>query len=431
MHRIIRQFIGFFTIVLSFSLSANTSDAASRLQDYGEELVIVIDPGHGGENEGTIENGFLEKEMTLKTAIALYDELTEYDNVTVYLTRTEDSELSLADRAAYASSVNADFLFSIHYNASVSHRLYGTEVWVSCETPYHAYGYQFGMKQMETMRDRGLFLRGVKTKFNDRGTDYYGILRESAALAVPAVIIEHCHVDNDRESSLCDGDDELIAFGRADATSIAQYFGLKSESLGVDYSGTDLVEAYPMSLMSAATDHDTDPDECSVSILSSDVTTGELSLSVTAFDADEMLLYYDYSLDGGATYSDLFDWPGSDIFTGLYDESFTLDLTVPSGISPEIIVRAYNKFDGFVESPILHTGLIYDYGHEEESLIEETSTAETSLLPDADELPAGSPARERTVSIGGLKITFRGLIISWCVAVGVVLLLLLINLRRK
>ena len=129
--------------------------ADGRIQETQDVITIVIDPGHGGENEGTIENGF--------------QEMSKYDNVEVYLTRTTDVDLGLDERAAFAASVDADFLFSIHYNASLSHELYGSEVWVSAFAPYNAYGYQFGMVQMETMRGMGLFLRGVKTRLGDNG----------------------------------------------------------------------------------------------------------------------------------------------------------------------------------------------------------------------------------------------------------------------
>ena len=102
--------------------------------------------------------------MTMVTAMAMYEELLKNDNVDVYLTHTEDVNLSLADRAQFAAERNADFLFSIHYNASVDHDLFGSEVWISSVQPYNAYGYQFGWEQMQQMKDMGLFLRGVKTK---------------------------------------------------------------------------------------------------------------------------------------------------------------------------------------------------------------------------------------------------------------------------
>ena len=102
--------------------------AALRLQNTGEKVVVVIDPGHGGENLGTTENGHEEKSMTLVTALAMYEELLLYEGVEVHMTRTEDKDMTLKERAEFAKSVDADFLFSIHYNASEYHDAYGSEV---------------------------------------------------------------------------------------------------------------------------------------------------------------------------------------------------------------------------------------------------------------------------------------------------------------
>ncbi|MDE6923901.1 MAG: N-acetylmuramoyl-L-alanine amidase, partial [Acetatifactor sp.] len=118
-------------VVVLLLLSPVKAEAAARLQDTGDKLVIVIDPGHGGDNRGTIENNHEEKFMTMTTALAMYNELLKYDGVEVYLTRTEDVKMSLAERAEFAASVDADFMFSIHYNASANHELFGSEVWVS------------------------------------------------------------------------------------------------------------------------------------------------------------------------------------------------------------------------------------------------------------------------------------------------------------
>ena len=215
-------------IALLFLLMYSEVHAAEPIQKTDCPVVIVIDPGHGGENEGTkefLQNGddFLEKYMTMTTALAMYEELCKYENVEVYLTRNGDKNLTLKQRAKFAKDVQADFLFSIHYNASENHTWYGSEVWISCEPPYHQYGYQFAYNHLENMREMGLFIRGVKSRISESGSgDYYGILRESGKLGIPAVIIEHCHVDNENDTPFCDTREKLQEFGRMDAISVAQ-----------------------------------------------------------------------------------------------------------------------------------------------------------------------------------------------------------------
>ena len=154
-----RKRAGYFALcAVLLTLWPMRASAAPRLQDTGDKLVIVIDPGHGGENQGTIENGYEEKGMTMVTARAMYEELSLYEDVEVYLTRAGDRDLTLKERAEFAASVDADFLFSIHYNASASHELFGSEVWVSVFPPFNGYGYQFGRELLADLRGAGNIL---------------------------------------------------------------------------------------------------------------------------------------------------------------------------------------------------------------------------------------------------------------------------------
>ncbi len=431
----IRSSFGLFLFSVLFLCSSLSLQAANRVQQTDETVVIVIDPGHGGENKGTIENGFLEKSMTMITAQAMYDELCLYDNVEVYLTRTEDVDMELDARAAYAASVNADFLFSIHYNASVKHDLFGSEVWISAMPPYNAYGYQFGYQQLLTMRDMGLYLRGVKTKWNDKkDADYYGIIRESAALSIPAVIIEHCHVDEERDYPFCDTEEELIAFGKADALSVAKYFGLKSTALGVDYSEeSSLPEAEANHTVQASLQDETPPDVCIIDIAETDEDTGTVTLEVTAADYDSPLIYYDYSYDGGTTYSPLQMWPDSDVLTGTYKDNFKLMIQIPSGTQPEIIFRAYNMFDAFTESNKLTLLHVFRYG-EEDAVSDETalSAQPTEELAQTEEkkLPGTTtfmPAVSDEVAEDG-EVSFLSFL-KLCLLIVIVLFILLLVSR--
>ncbi len=354
-----RFLLAVLTITLAACLfSGNRALAAPRLQDVSSEkkVVIVIDPGHGGENLGTTQNNHMEgehsieKNMTMITALAMYDELILYDNVEVYLTRTKDIDISLKERAQFAESMEADFLFSIHYNASENHEAFGAEVWASAFQPYNGYGYQFGYEILSDLREKGLLVRGIKTRLTSKGEDYYGIIRESVGLGVPAVIIEHCHVDEEHDAEFCDDEEKLKAFGRMDATAAARYFGLKSSILHVDYSEDSLAEASGTSKIKAAANDKTKPDMCAIEFSHADYGRGRLGLKVSAADYDSTLLYYSFSLDGGRTFSARKPWPESDALTCSYRDTFTLNLDIPPGIRPRVIVRAYNSYDMYTES---------------------------------------------------------------------------------
>lgn len=114
-----------------------------------QPVVVAIDPGHGGENLGAECNGYTEKNMTMIVALAMKEELEKYEGIEVYLTREEDKDMSLEERAEYAASRNADFLFCLHFNMSAEHDLFGSEVWVSAFGEEYQEGYAFASGEME------------------------------------------------------------------------------------------------------------------------------------------------------------------------------------------------------------------------------------------------------------------------------------------
>lgn len=414
-----KYFFAAAAVVLACLFCSGNVQAAPRLQDTGEKIVIVIDPGHGGENRGTIENGHEEKFMTMTTALAMYEELKLFDHVEVYLTHTEDEDLSLKKRAEFAQSVEADFLFSVHYNASLNHELFGSEVWVSSVYPYNNYGYQFGYEFLSDMRELGLLVRGVKTRLGDGGADYYGIIRESVALQIPAVILEHCHVDEARDEVFCDTDKKLIAFGKADAHAVARYFGLKSSILDIDYSQHPLAEVSENSAVELTLADSTEPDFCLLDFSEADYETGDLSLIVSASDKDSPLLYYSYSLDGGRTFSPRQAWPGSDPLTGSDQESFTLDLTIPPATKPEVIVRAYNMYDLYTESnPYISPQEFRPEPEKEEETAENTTSSEI--------LPVGAVVSEEEAHTGEHKGFSYYFIVMACFLAAFAMLVLIV-----
>ncbi|MFN3198536.1 MAG: N-acetylmuramoyl-L-alanine amidase [Bradymonadia bacterium] len=93
---------------------------------------VVIDPGHGGENKGAparfIKGGF-EKKYTLVIAEHVAGMLREAGVPKVTLTRTTDTDMSLADRVMLANRVEADVLVSIHLNSSERAGAAGHEVY--------------------------------------------------------------------------------------------------------------------------------------------------------------------------------------------------------------------------------------------------------------------------------------------------------------
>ena len=167
-----------------------------------EKVVVVIDPGHGGYSEDDSAYGAVyyedlcEKDVDLQTALAMKEELEQYNNVEVYLTRDDDSKLSLEQRVDFAWSVNADVLISCHYNASESHLFYGSEIFTSAFDSCYTTGNALARCIMEQWINDGQASKGIKTRIGKTGEDYYGIIRHGWEIGLPVIIIEHGYLDN-------------------------------------------------------------------------------------------------------------------------------------------------------------------------------------------------------------------------------------------
>jgi N-acetylmuramoyl-L-alanine amidase len=81
--------------------------------------VIVIDPGHGGEDNGTEAGGadVMEKNLVLSFGLALRDRIEKSGKYRVVMTRTDDRFIALADRVKVARSEAAALFISIHADA--------------------------------------------------------------------------------------------------------------------------------------------------------------------------------------------------------------------------------------------------------------------------------------------------------------------------
>ncbi|MGG3127966.1 N-acetylmuramoyl-L-alanine amidase [Brevibacillus laterosporus] len=91
--------------------------------------VIVIDPGHGGKDPGSIgSDGTEEADLNLEIAKKLRDYLEDRLNATVYMTRTTDKYIDLDKRYALANEKKADIFISVHINSSSNSSVKGTTV---------------------------------------------------------------------------------------------------------------------------------------------------------------------------------------------------------------------------------------------------------------------------------------------------------------
>jgi len=92
---------------------------------------IVIDPGHGGKDPGTISpSGMKEKNIVLDVALRVATRLREKEGYEVILTRDRDIFVPLEERTAIANASEADLFLSIHVNAAPTKAARGIETYV-------------------------------------------------------------------------------------------------------------------------------------------------------------------------------------------------------------------------------------------------------------------------------------------------------------
>jgi N-acetylmuramoyl-L-alanine amidase len=89
---------------------------------------VVIDPGHGGRDQGTESpHGLLEKDLVLDVALRIGKLIEDRMNAEVIYTRTDDTFVPLEGRTGLANEKRADLFLSIHANSSAIPRIAGME----------------------------------------------------------------------------------------------------------------------------------------------------------------------------------------------------------------------------------------------------------------------------------------------------------------
>lgn len=120
-------------------LPAETATAARRTSTGNTSLIralglkigrVVIDPGHGGHDQGTESaHGLLEKDLVLDVAKRVGALIEERLGAEVIYTRTDDTFIPLEARTALANDNKADLFLSIHANSSPVPRIAGVETY--------------------------------------------------------------------------------------------------------------------------------------------------------------------------------------------------------------------------------------------------------------------------------------------------------------
>ncbi|MCQ6276199.1 N-acetylmuramoyl-L-alanine amidase [Bacillus sp. V3B] len=178
---------------------------------------IFIDPGHGGADPGATANGLQEKNITLTIATHIQKMLTsEYNNVSIRMSRTEDQTVSLSARTNAANNWGADVYLSVHINAGGGTG-FESFVYPGVGRPTVTYQENIHKKILEQVQytNRGLKQAG------------YHVLRESN---MPAVLTENGFIDHRVDASKLKESSFLESLARGHVNGIAAAFRLTKKA---------------------------------------------------------------------------------------------------------------------------------------------------------------------------------------------------------
>ncbi|STY43345.1 N-acetylmuramoyl-L-alanine amidase LytC precursor [Listeria grayi] len=149
--------------------------------------MIVLDPGHGGNDPGTRgSDGIKEKNMTLKMANVVADKLRS-SGAKVILTRSTDEYISLKSRADQSYEDKADAFISLHFDSNEE-----DDASVSGQTTYY---YHNRDKELAFSVNQAL---GKELPTPNRGTrvgDFY-VLRENTQ---PSILLELGYLSSQKD----------------------------------------------------------------------------------------------------------------------------------------------------------------------------------------------------------------------------------------
>lgn len=263
--KLIQMIIISFFVVMYFFGAKTMNHVSSNIVHADSDIVIVLDPGHGGKDVGAESlSGIAEATYNEKIAGYIAQELENYEGVTVYFTRYEkvgviQDRHTLLARVQFGKDVDADLFVSLHCNGSKSTSDNGALIILSkgefkpelnkipsilAPRILQRFESEVGIKNCDIM------LRDSESKYYDYidengkryNADYYGIIRNGVLLDIPTMLIEHGYITGSSDIKILDDDSNLQKLGAITATEIAEYFNLQKRN---DNTKPNFVELKP------------------------------------------------------------------------------------------------------------------------------------------------------------------------------------------
>ncbi len=212
-------------LVLAFAVKTKTISPGEIPVKLAKKITVVIDAGHGGNDEGAKVEGLSEKELTLAIAQQI-KALNSNKNMEIVLTRTGDVTTSLQSRMELVNTQEANLLVSIHVNAAPSiknsnglvreNKANGFEARIQQKTSFYVQSRVLGSTLMQSINDIYKTASVLKQSEND-----LYILKQAPC---PAVIIECGYLTNKQDRAFIQQPANQKAIAQKILAGIEKYF---------------------------------------------------------------------------------------------------------------------------------------------------------------------------------------------------------------
>lgn len=179
------------------------------MQSVQPEISVCIDAGHGAHDSGAVYGTRAEKDDNLRLALSVREKL-EAKNIKVYMTREDDTFLSLDERCRVANKKKCTLFVALHRNSAESGS--GVEMWIQ-STPTDT-DWALAENMLNALSEAGISkARGVKTGYAKNADGNYYV---NAHTDMPSCLAEIGFVTSERDNELFDKNLDAYAAAIAD-----------------------------------------------------------------------------------------------------------------------------------------------------------------------------------------------------------------------
>lgn len=232
-----------------------------------ERPLLVIDPGHGGRDPGSVGQGVREKEIVLDIALRLRELLVEEGGIRVAMTREDDVIVPLEDRPEMARRLGADLFLSIHADSAGEYSdVSGASIYTLSSEASSEAAARFAARENNADRLNGVRIEDqsddvsailvelAQERTQDRAEEFARLIaregegqivfhpqrQRSAAFVVlqapdvPGVLFESGFVTNLEDRALLESEEGRENFAQVLARAVRIYFARRSAAGGLE-----------------------------------------------------------------------------------------------------------------------------------------------------------------------------------------------------